>query len=275
MEIKINEVTYSYIESGQGQTILLLHGFTGSKETWGSLISKLERNYHVIAIDLLGHGKTDCPINDERYRMEFAAKDLHDFLVKKQIDSVHLLGYSMGGRLALYFALAYPTKIKSLMLESCTAGLKTENEKLARIEQDNHLSSMILNEGIEVFVNYWENIPLFATQKNLTSESQQKIKQGRLNQSPIGLSNSLKGMGTGIQPSLWNDLNQFKKPTLLVCGEYDEKFCLIMGKMNEKLEKSEIIKIPHVGHAIHVEESEKFATIVIGFLLKSEKEEIS
>lgn len=275
MEIKINEVRYSYTESGRGQTILLLHGFTGSTKTWENLINKLEQNFHVIAIDLLGHGKTDSPIHEERYKMELAAKDLYDFLIKRQIDSVHLLGYSMGGRLALYFALAYPAKISSLILESCTAGLQSEQERYARIEQDNHLSSKILNEGIEAFVNYWENIPLFSTQKKLPSESQVKIKQGRLNQSPIGLSNSLKGMGTGIQPSLWDHLNQIKNPTLLVCGEYDEKFCLIMGKMNEKLKNSEIIKIPDAGHAIHVEQSEKFATIVSGFLLKREKEEIS
>ncbi|PGS56421.1 2-succinyl-6-hydroxy-2,4-cyclohexadiene-1-carboxylate synthase [Bacillus sp. AFS041924] len=273
--MKINEVTYSYTESGRGQTILLLHGFTGSTKTWENLINKLEQNFHVIAIDLLGHGKTDSPIHEERYKMELAAKDLYDFLIKRQIDSVHLLGYSMGGRLALYFALAYPAKIRSLILESCTAGLQSEQERYARIEQDNHLSSKILNEGIEAFVNYWENIPLFSTQKKLPSESQVKIKQGRLNQSPIGLSNSLKGMGTGIQPSLWDHLNQIKNPTLLVCGEYDEKFCLIMGKMNEKLKNSEIIKIPDAGHAIHVEQSEKFATIVSGFLLKREKEEIS
>ncbi|MFB7139092.1 2-succinyl-6-hydroxy-2,4-cyclohexadiene-1-carboxylate synthase [Gottfriedia sp. NPDC056225] len=275
MEIKINEVTYSYTESGQGQTILLLHGFTGSKETWGNLIKELELNFHVIAIDLLGHGETGAPIDDERYKMEYAAKDLSDFLIQKQIDSVHLLGYSMGGRLALYFALAYPAKISSLILESCTAGLNTERERLARIEQDTKLSAMILNDGIETFVNYWENVPLFSTQKNLPTSSQEEIKKGRLNQSPIGLSNSLIGMGTGIQPSLWDDLNQFHKTTLLVCGEYDEKFCLIMGKMNEKLKNSEIIKIPHAGHAIHVEQLKKFATIVSGFLLEKEKEKIS
>lgn len=267
MKIEINGVSYSYTESGQGQTVLLFHGFTGSKETWVNLIKNLEQNFHVIAIDLLGHGETDSPDSEVRYQMEHAAKDIHDFLEKKQIDSVHLLGYSMGGRLALYFALTYPSKIQSLILESCTAGLVTQDERLARIKQDEHLAFMILNEGIEAFVNYWENIPLFSSQKNLTSDSKEMIKQGRLNQSPIGLSNSLKGMGTGVQPSLWDELNQLNKPTLLVCGEFDEKFCLIMGKMNEKLKNSEIIKIPRAGHAIHVEQSEIFATIVSEFFL--------
>ena len=268
MKIELNGVNYSYTETGQGQTVLLLHGFTGSKETWDKLRKQLESNFHVIAIDLLGHGETECPNDQERYRMEAAAKDLHDFLVQKQIDSVHLLGYSMGGRLALYFAVNYQKKIKSLVLESCTAGLESEQEKLARIQQDHKLSSMLEDEGIEVFVQYWERIPLFASQKNLPISTQENIRQRRLSQSKIGLSNSLKGMGTGVQPSLWNELKTFNRNTLLICGELDEKFCLIMGKMNEKLNNSELIKIPRAGHAIHVEQLEIFATIVSEFFLK-------
>lgn len=275
MKIELNGVHYSYVEEGAGQTVLLLHGFTGTKKTWTELIKKLKQNFHVIAIDLLGHGETDSPEHHDRYAMEKAAKDLDDFLTYKQIDQIHLLGYSMGGRLALYFASFYQHKIRSLILESCTAGLVSDEEKLSRIKQDHHLASMLLNRGIKAFVEYWENIPLFSSQKNLPENIQAKIREGRLVQSPIGLSNSLKGMGTGVQPSLWDRLETLKIHSLLVCGEYDEKFCYIMGKMNEKLKNSEIIKIPRAGHAIHVEQSEIFATIVSEFLLKREMEGIS
>ncbi|WP_179194864.1 2-succinyl-6-hydroxy-2,4-cyclohexadiene-1-carboxylate synthase [Bacillus sp. EAC] len=275
MNIMLNGINYSYLEAGKGQTILLLHGFTGSKETWANLINRLKQNFHVIAIDLLGHGETESPNHEGRYMMEPAAKDLYDFLTKKQIETVHLLGYSMGGRLALYFALAYQNKIRSLILESCTAGLISDEDRIMRIKQDHDLSSLILNKGIESFVDYWENIPLFSSQKSLPRNIQENIKIGRLNQSPIGLSNSLKGMGTGVQPSLWNRLISLESKTLLVCGEFDEKFCLIMGKMNDKIVNSEIIKIPSAGHAIHVEQSEIFATIVSEFLLKREMEGIS
>lgn len=275
MKIELNGVNYSYIEEGEGQTVLLLHGFTGTKETWFGLINKLKQNFHVIAIDLLGHGETDSPENHERYMMETAAKDLDDFLMYKQIDRIHLLGYSMGGRLALYFALYYQHKIRSLILESCTAGLVSDEEKISRIKQDHHLASMLLDKGVKAFVEYWEEIPLFLSQKNLPENIQEKIRKGRLGQSAIGLSNSLKGMGTGVQPSLWNSLDTLKIDSLLVCGEYDEKFCYLMGKMNEKLKNSEIIKIPRAGHAIHVEQSEIFATIVSEFFLKREMEGIS
>ncbi|MEH6937958.1 2-succinyl-6-hydroxy-2,4-cyclohexadiene-1-carboxylate synthase [Bacillus sp. JJ664] len=273
--ITLNGIHYSYIDEGEGQTVLLLHGFTGTKKTWAELIEKLKQNFRVIAIDLLGHGETDSPDDPDRYVMEQAAKDLNDFLTKKHIDCIHLLGYSMGGRLALYFALNFQQRIRSLLLESCTAGLTSEDERLSRITQDDQLATMLLTKGIKSFVEYWENIPLFSSQKELSKSHQEKIRAGRLLQSPIGLSNSLKGMGTGIQPSLWDQLDTLEIATLLICGEYDEKFCFIMGKMNEKFKNSEIKKIPRAGHAIHVEQSEIFATIVSEFFLKSEKEEMS
>jgi len=274
-KIKLNGVDYSYIEEGKGQIVLLLHGFTGTKKTWTKLINKLKRNFRVIAIDLLGHGETESPEDPNRYLMEQAAKDLDDFLTEKQIDRIHLLGYSMGGRLALYFALYYQHRIQSLLLESCTAGLISEEERLSRMNQDDQLASMLLNKGMKTFVDYWENISLFSSQKQLSKSQQEKIREGRLSQSPVGLSNSLKGMGTGIQPSLWDRLNTLEIRSLLICGEYDEKFCSIMGKMNEKMKNSEIRKILRAGHAIHVEQSEIFATIVSEFFLKSEKEEMS
>lgn len=266
MKIELNGVMYSYLEEGQGQAVLLLHGFTGTKETWNDLTNELKQNFRVISIDLLGHGETEIPEKEDRYVMELAVADLNAFLEYKQIEQIHLIGYSMGGRLALYFALKYQNKIRSLILESCTAGLDSETDKIARIKQDDTLSELILSEGMQAFVDYWENIPLFASQKKLPKEKQKSIRLRRLKQSPIGLSNSLKGMGTGVQPSLWSQLKKLKVRTSLICGEYDEKFCLIMGTMNEKLENSEIIKIPRAGHAIHVEQLEIFATIVSEFL---------
>lgn len=275
LKIRLNGVQYSYMEEGEGQTVLLLHGFTGTKKTWNELFIKLKQNFHVIAIDLLGHGDTDSPEDPNRYKMEHSAKDLDDFLTEKQIDRIHLLGYSMGGRLALYFALHYQHRIQTLVLESCTAGLVSEEERLSRIKQDEQLQSMLLKKGINAFVDYWENITLFSSQKQLPKSLQESIRSSRLMQSPIGLGNSLKGMGTGIQPSLWNQLELLNIHTLLICGEYDEKFCFIMGKMNEMIKNSEIRKILRAGHAIHVEQSKIFATIVSEFFLKSEKEEIS
>ena len=272
MKKTINEVDYRYIDVGTGEPLLLLHGFTGSKETWDTLINALSSQYRVIALDLLGHGETNSPIDESRYRMEEVANDIREFLDKLEIKSVHLLGYSMGGRLALYFALHYPTYITSLILESCTPGLPKIEDRIARKESDENLATFILEKGIPAFVEKWENVPLFHPQKSLPANKQEEIRKGRLMQMPTGLSNSLKGMGTGVQPSLWEDINQITAPTLLICGELDEKFCNIMGKMEKSMKSAHLEKVLNAGHAIHVEQEGKFVTIVSGFLNHIEKE---
>lgn len=273
MLINVDCVLYNIEINGKkgDPPVILLHGFTGDRTTWNNLGQTLKDFYQVITIDLLGHGKTSSPHLWERYEMNKAAKDIIYIMDKLQLDSAHLLGYSMGGRLALGVATMFPERIKSLLLESSSPGLKTEKERKTRIQNDESLAAKILDKGIESFVSYWENISLFQTQKSLPMNVQYQIRTQRLHNDPIGLANSLKGFGTGRQPSLWHTLNEFNLPVLLLCGELDEKFCKIAQEMNQLLPQSTLIEIKKAGHAIHVEEPEIFDTIVEEFLMKQER----
>ncbi|MBM7660428.1 2-succinyl-6-hydroxy-2,4-cyclohexadiene-1-carboxylate synthase [Bacillus mesophilus] len=266
MEIMLNGVTYSYMLKGEGQAILLLHGFTGCKENWSFLVESLSKRYKVIALDLIGHGQTHSPEVDHRYSFEKVCGDLHDLLDHLSITKVHLLGYSMGGRVALAFSIMYPSKVESLILESSSPGLIDEEERFTRIKADHTLADDILSNGIMAFVNKWEEIPLFSTQKMLSKQVKDKIREQRLRNNPVGLANSLKGMGTGIQPSYWDKLSSIKKPILLLCGELDPKFCEIAEKMKQRIPQAIVFQIPRVGHAIHVEQPDVFGKIVDEFL---------
>ncbi|MEZ4716454.1 MAG: alpha/beta fold hydrolase [Caldilineaceae bacterium] len=88
--------------------MLLLHGFTGSHANWQDVLPTLAADHRVIAVDLLGHGQTDAPDDPARYAMPHAAADLAALMTALSTEEFHLLGYSMGGRLALFTALAYP-----------------------------------------------------------------------------------------------------------------------------------------------------------------------
>ena len=99
------------------------------------------------------------------------------------------------------------------------------------------------------------------------------IRQQRLAHSPLGLANSLLGMGTGSQPSWWDKLEYMKFPVLLLTGELDLKFCKIAKRMQQRLRNREWLTINHVGHAIHVEDGEKFGKIISEFLMKYREEE--
>jgi 2-succinyl-6-hydroxy-2,4-cyclohexadiene-1-carboxylate synthase len=224
----------------------------------------------LIIPDIIGHGKSEAPDDSSRYQIESAAGDIRTLLDKLEIKQVDILGYSMGGRLALTFALFYPERVRKLILESASPGLETEKERKLRRMKDGELANFIMERGIKDFVDYWEAIPLFSTMDRLPIAAKDAIREQRLANSKIGLANSLKGMGTGSQPSWWDRLIEVGCKVLLLTGEQDEKFCLIAEKMLKRLKNGTWIVIKNSGHAIHVEEPEKFGTIVSGFL-KSNK----
>lgn len=267
MEIRVNGIHYHVELCGEGFPLLLLHGFTGGASAWSPFCQHWSKHSRLIIPDMIGHGKTEAPASPDRYKIELAANDLRTILDQLGVEQVDLLGYSMGGRLALTFAILYPDKVRNLILESTSPGLSSETERINRREHDGKLAAFITEKGMEAFVEYWENIPLFSTMTVLPSEVKKKIRQQRLSHSPQGLANSLVGMGTGAQPSWWDHLQQIKQPVLLLTGQRDAKFCRIAERMQKEFTNSRWVTIENSGHTIHVEEAEKFGTIVSGFLL--------
>lgn len=247
------------------QTIVMLHGFTGSVATWDKVAASIS-DYRIVAIDLIGHGQTDSPQDVAAYTMEAQILQLDEIFQQLNLHKVILLGYSMGGRVALSFAKAFPKRVSLLILESASPGLKSEKEQAIRRSSDENLANQIEANGIEFFVNKWENIPLFATQKRLPPDVQVMVRQERLSQSEVGLANSLRGMGTGAQTSLWPYLGKLSLPVTLITGELDEKFCEIAEEMQALLPNAQHVIVNNIGHAIHVENPEQFATIVKGAL---------
>ncbi|WP_019414909.1 2-succinyl-6-hydroxy-2,4-cyclohexadiene-1-carboxylate synthase [Paenisporosarcina sp. TG20] len=243
-------------------TIVFLHGFTGSTMTWEPIIEDLPKTIRCIAVDLLGHGKSESPKSPNRYQMNEQLLDLHTLFGLLQVTTFSLVGYSMGGRIALAYALKYPEHIIHLILESASPGLASLVEQQARVKADERLAGKIEIEGISKFIDYWQDISLFHSQEKLSEWKRLAIRQERLLQSPLGLANSLRGIGTGNQPSYWLQLKQLKIPVTLVTGEFDQKFNLIAQQMKKSLSNSQHIQVLTVGHAIHVENPVQFATII-------------
>ncbi|WP_338750833.1 2-succinyl-6-hydroxy-2,4-cyclohexadiene-1-carboxylate synthase [Bacillus sp. FJAT-52991] len=267
MELTIHDCRYHYEVIGSGEPILLLHGFTGDHTTWADTTALLTDRYQCIMVDLLGHGKSSCPEDPKRYDIQLVARDLKELMHQLTFERFHILGYSMGGRLALTMAVLFPEIVQSVMLESTSPGLKTEEERAARRTADEKLAMKIETEGIKAFVDFWTNIPLFATQKKLSLAKQKVIRHQRLQNNVVGLSGSLKGMGTGSQPSWWKKLSALKIPVLLVTGTLDEKFTNIALEMNKQLPQVTWKEVSRKGHAIHVEDCEEFGTIIREFLV--------
>lgn len=121
------------------QTLVALHGFTGSTETWRNLASALPQ-VRIVAIDLIGHGQTAVPEHFSRFSMQEQLSDLEEVFHQLQLEKFTLLGYSMGGRIALSYAISYPTRVEKLILESASPGLRTSEERMERCERDHALA---------------------------------------------------------------------------------------------------------------------------------------
>ncbi|MDP4163726.1 MAG: 2-succinyl-6-hydroxy-2,4-cyclohexadiene-1-carboxylate synthase [Bacillota bacterium] len=269
MNFVIHGMKYHVEVCGNGYPLLLLHGFTGSSSAWLPFSEEWSAQSRLIMPDLAGHGETEAPADLQRYKIESVAHDLNQLLEELDIDQVDVLGYSMGGRLALTFAILFPEKVRKLVLVSSTAGIQTEEDRNSRRMKDAQLAKFIKDEGVPAFIRYWENIPLFQSMANLPDWIKNAVRSQRLQNTPEGLANSLLGMGTGSQPSWWGKLGTLTLPILLLTGSDDEKFCRIASEMQKKLKRADWICVEGSGHAIHVEKSEKFGTIVSEFLLNT------
>ncbi|WP_371933452.1 2-succinyl-6-hydroxy-2,4-cyclohexadiene-1-carboxylate synthase [Halobacillus litoralis] len=229
------------------------------------MTSRLEKSYRLIKVDLPGHGKTG---SIGRVTMERFCRDLKALLDQQGLEKVSLLGYSLGGRTALSFAMLYPEYVDRLILESASPGLPTTEEQLSRQAKDKGLSEKLMEEGIESFVDFWESIPLFDSQRKLPNDVKKALREVRLSQTAGGLSESLLGMGTGHQPSWWDRLSSLKCPVLLVTGEEDTKFRSINREMAERCPRATHRVVKDAGHTVHLENPGIFAKIVDGFMIK-------
>lgn len=267
MKSSVNGVSYYYewLSSYRPErpTILCLHGFTGTSQTFtGSFTSTFSKNHNILTVDLLGHGQTDVFVHPYRYQMDSLCKDLIMLTEKLGIESFSLIGYSMGARVALALALLFPRKVEQVLLESGSPGLESEFARAERRRADQQLAARLLTQGIRSFVDRWEQAPLFATQQQLPKKLQAQIRKERLSQQPLGLACSLWYMGTGVQPDFWPNLCELQPPVTLVVGEYDHKFIEIARQMKQRQPKLAIIIVPEAGHCVHLEQPMAFSSVV-------------
>lgn len=262
----VDGVRFHYEVAGDGPPLLLLHGFTGSSANWQSLTGRLSARRTAILVDLIGHGQSDAPASLKHYRLPRVAEDLAALLDHMGISRTDVLGYSMGGRVALHLAVHRAERVTRLVLESASPGLADPAQRTARVRSDEALAARIERDGVAAFVDVWQALPLFETQRRLPEARRSTLRAQRLQNSPRGLANSLRGMGSGAQASLWDELTGIQMPVLLLTGQADAKFCAIAGQMAAALREATLQVIPAAGHAVHLEQPDLFCDAVLAFL---------
>lgn len=181
------------------EAVVLLHGFTGTRRTWDALSGLFAEDYFVILPDLPGHGRSGVKKAQNEMGIGATAEALAK-VIRVAIGGRRkcaLVGYSLGGRVALDLACRHQGLISHLVLEGASPGIARDDERRERKERDDALAGEIQRRGVNWFVDYWQDTPLFATQKGLPPSIFRAIRRDRLSNSALGLARSLRAAGTG------------------------------------------------------------------------------
>ena len=246
--------------------LVFLHGFTGSSYDWHPVIHSIKTELPAIAIDLVGHGKSDSPLNVNSYTTESIVKQIYEVINHITKRKVILIGYSMGGRAALSFTLKYPEMVDALILESASAGIKDDMLRDERVKKDGELAEYIETYPIENFVDHWMNLELFNTQRRFSNKRREAIRESKTKNDKTGLANSLRGFSTGKMIPLYDELKNITSKTLLITGELDTKFTEINSDMVKLIPGAKHIIIKNAGHNTHLEEPKSFIATIKNFL---------
>ena len=234
---------------------VLLHGFTQPGTSWDPVVRALGPDWHAAAPDLRGHGHAaDArPVTFETIRDDL------DVVVAGGTEA--LVGYSMGGRLALDWAVTRRGKIGRLVLVSASPGLADPDERAARRVDDERLAARVLEAGVRTFAEEWGAQRLFAGQGEAVAAA---AHAERLRQTERGLAAVLRGLGTGVMRPLWERLGEVRVPVTLVVGERDAKFRDVAGRMAPFFRNCTVVVVPGAGHAVHLEAPAGVARAIVG-----------
>lgn len=244
--------------------LLLLHGFMGASADWRDIVRHFP-NERCVCVDLPFHGEsTQFPL-DISAPFEATCAALADVLDALHIKKSAVLGYSMGGRVALYFALKYPERVHSLILESATAGCKSIEEQRLRVAADALWAQKLRRKPFPDFLAEWYAQPLWHSLHRSESLIRQVLNRPN-DVSPEAFAQSLQWMGTGSMPKLWPHISSLSMPVLSLAGALDPKFCAIGREMAALNTKIQLKIIPNAGHNVHLEAEKQYVQTVQRFL---------
>lgn len=264
----------AFEESGPptAPTVLFLHGFMGSRSDWVAVTETLARKHRCVAVDLPGHGETGDPGNDARSATEHCTEPLWtpDGCVAALAGLLaaagggSVVGYSLGGRLALQLAVEHPDLVSRAVIVSASPGIADEPARRARRSEDEHRARTLETQGLELFLDDWYRQPLFAPLRE--HPGYPAVLERRRRNDPRLLARSLRTMGTGRQRSLWGDLAGLRTPMLFLAGERDAKFTALALDAVALCRQAEAVVLRGRGHALVEEDPEAVARETVAFL---------
>jgi 2-succinyl-6-hydroxy-2,4-cyclohexadiene-1-carboxylate synthase len=222
--------------------VVLIHGFLGAPPMWDRVRAELE--VEASAIDarwLPGHGRPPAESHGAGFDAEVEA-------IAAELRGDLLVGYSMGARLALAVALSHPERVRGAILIGVDPGIEDPRAREERIRWEEEEARAIEAEGLLRFLDRWEALPVFASQRNLPSELAASQRSWRLDHEPSAVAQQMLRLGLGRMPSQWERLPSAKVPLRVLAGALDEKFGAIGERIAAAAPESTFVRIPGAGH---------------------------
>ena len=226
--------------------VLLLHGFAQDHRCWGPLGDALSARGRCLAVDAPGHGRSTAPADLD---LPATAALLADVAASTG-GPVDVIGYSMGGRVALQLLVDHPGAVRRAVLIGATAGIADDAERAARAAQDQATAERLEEVGLDAFLDEWLALPLFSGLPDWA-----RFDEYRRDNTVDGLATSLRHAGTGSMAPLWDQLGEVGTPVLCLAGADDTKFCGLGEQLATALPHGEFTAVPGTGHAAHLEQA--------------------
>jgi 2-succinyl-6-hydroxy-2,4-cyclohexadiene-1-carboxylate synthase len=227
--------------------VLFIPGFMQRGDSWRPVAELLPERYPSALLD---HGEHSL----EGRLAEIAAA---------AEEGAVLVGYSLGGRLALRAVLRDPGRYAGVVTLGATAGLDDPLLRSARAEADDRLAAWMEAAPIEHIVSIWERQPLFADQPEALIEEQ---RPGRLSHDPAGLAMLLRTAGQGVLEPVWHELLTLGLPVLAIAGARDEGYVAAAHRIADVAPHGRAAIVEDAGHAVHLQRPERVAELIEGFL---------
>jgi 2-succinyl-5-enolpyruvyl-6-hydroxy-3-cyclohexene-1-carboxylate synthase len=240
--------------------IVALHGFTGDATTWRAVLDRLGPS--AVALDLPGHGGRPA---EPRPTLDRMVDDVLSQLDDLGVERAHLVGYSMGGRVAMALATQAPERVRSLVTIGAYPGLEDQRERAARRDHDWALADRLERDGLEAFLDFWLGLPIFASLGELGDTWLERSREQRRRGSARAYAQTLRWSGTGTQQPMWSALTVLDRPHLAMAGGLDEKYAAIVKQLEARTGAQGLI-IESSGHAVHYERPDEVASAIETFV---------
>lgn len=245
---------------GQGQPFVILHGFLGMGDNWKTLGTKFsEQGFEVHLVDQRNHGHS---FHHSAFNYEVLVEDLKQYCQTHQLENIILLGHSMGGKTAMFFAAKYPELVKKLLVADIAPRFYPVHHD-AILEGLSSLDFSVIKSRGEADQQLSRFVPDFGTRQFLLKNLYWKIKgQLALRMNLEVLKEHVSEVGEALPTHL-----KFEKDTLFLRGDRSEYIALSdEDAIKHQFPKAKMVTIKNAGHWLHAENPNDFFEETLDFI---------